>query len=196
MKKCIKLLCIAAVYLVSCYGIGQYRNIHNKNVDEVVNENKTEEISAEHSEEHQENTLDVWNNVVFEGVRNTEDTPWNFNAGVIDVDGNECFLLTPNTSMTLKDISKEATVSFEYEIHPWVRENSDGAGLLVWVLDSEDNILFEDNIIVENSVEWCTYELNIKEYPKAVSVKIYCNNGQNNDDSADWVILHGNEIND
>ncbi len=131
----------------------------------------------------------VWSDVTFEGQKEVDDTPWGFNAGVIDVDGDSCILLTPNTAVTLQNVVGEKKVSFDYQLHPWVKENSDGAGLLVRVLDEKGNILFEDSLQVDKDAAWSRYEVSLEEYPEAVSAKVYCNNGENGDDSADWVIL-------
>ncbi len=138
----------------------------------------------------------VWSDVTFEGQKEVDDTPWGFNAGVIDVDGDSCILLTPNTAVTLPNVVGEKKVSFDYQLHPWVKENSDGAGLLVRVLDEKGNILFEDSLQVDKDAAWSQYEVSLEEYPEAVSVKVYCNNGENGDDSADWVILRGRQEKD
>ncbi len=74
-------------------------------------------------------------------------------------------------------------------MHTWVKGNSDGAGLLVRLLDEKGSILFEDRLQVDKDAVWSRYEVSLEEYPEAVSVKVYCNNGENGDDSADWVIL-------
>lgn len=134
-------------------------------------------------------TAELWSSLTFEGQKEVDDTPWGYNAGIIDVDNDSCILLTPNTAVTINDISGEESISFAYELHPWVRENSDGAGLLVRLLDKDENILYEDNLTVSKDADWSSYELNMQAYPEVCAVKIYCNNGENNDDSADWVIL-------
>ncbi len=91
--------------------------------------------------------------------------------------------------MTLQNVAGEEKVSFEYQLHPWVKESSDGAGLLIKLLDENGDVLFEDSLQVSMDASWTNYEVSLEEYSGAVSVGIYCNNGENGDDSADWVIL-------
>jgi hypothetical protein len=168
MKKSVKLVAAVVVYLGVCYGIGQYR---------IISQN-TEEADV------------VGEQLVFEGASDTADTPWNITAGTFEMeDEGECILLTPNTAVELLDVEGVSEFSFSYEIHPWVSESSDGAGLILWCLDEKDDILFEDSIDVDSEVQWQEYTLKLDEIENASKIKIACNNGANDDDVCDWVVL-------
>lgn len=187
MKKNIKLLLIAALYLGVCYGVGQYRNSLKEGSDITQVDTATSEDKSIAEEKK------MWDNISFEGVKETTDTPWNFNAGIFDMEGEgECILLTPNTAVTVANLENMDKLSFQYEIHPWVKDASDGAGLLVWVLDKDNNIITESTVEVDTNSEWMKYELDLSEYDNAVSAKIQCNNGGNGDDAGDWVVLKKN----
>lgn len=190
MEKKIKLLLIVAVCIGACYGIGQYRNSLKENIgisqeDTVYSENENcseDEINEE-----------IWSNISFEGVKKTEDNPWNFNAGIFNMDGEgKCILLTPSTAVTVVNLENVDKLSFQYEIHPQVKDVSDGAELLIWGLDKDNNIICEFNVEVDANSEWKKYELDLNEYADVIAVKIQCNNGRNGDDSGDWVIIKGN----
>jgi hypothetical protein len=181
MKKSIKLVAAAVVYLGVCYGIGQYR---------VSQKNTVEADTAEAPSESETTQNTGWEQLSFEGAAATDDTPWNITAGTFEMDDEgECILLTPNTAVELSDVERVSELSFSYEIHPWVSESSDGAGLILWCLDEKDNILFEDSIVVDSEAQWQEYTLNLSEIENTSKVKIVCNNGENDDDVCDWVVL-------
>lgn len=135
-------------------------------------------------------TTTIWDTVSFDGNQETTDNPWGMTAGWFEMEGEgKCILLTPNTSVQLNDVDPNMTLSFDYEIHPWVKDKSDGVGVLVWVLDSEDSILFKEDISVNCQNEWQGYQLDISQYDGAAKVKLYCNNGENENDDGDWLII-------
>lgn len=124
---------------------------------------------------------------IFEGVQEFSGTPWNINAGkILMEDETTCLFLTPNTSV---EVALEENVCFSYRIHHWVSASSDGAGLMVWLLDEQNGILYEEEIFVDAEANWEKYKLNLENYPEAKKVKILCNNGKADDDSCDWVII-------
>lgn len=137
------------------------------------------------------NVLLHWNDfdIQFKNVNSSMDNPWGFNAGIID--DNEYIFLTPNTNVHFFNVSKSMlNEGFElyFEIHPWVSESSDGAGIIVWYLAEDNSIVEKDEFLVDSSASWqkhvikCTAE-------NVVGVQILCNNGQNDNDDADWVII-------
>lgn len=191
MKKSIKLLLIAVIYLSVCYGVGQYRNLLKEGADATESNTADSENAANSGE------TEMWDSISFEGVKETTDTPWNFNAGIFDMEGEgACILLTPNTAVTVANLEDIDSLSFRYEIHPWVKDASDGAGLLIWILDVDENIIDEFTAEVKCNNEWQNYELDLDKYENAESVKIQCNNGENGDDSGDWVVIKANKAED
>lgn len=194
MKKSTKILLIAAVYLGACYGIGQYRNSLKQEPVVLAGKESSAEQAAKTTETGiQDSALveeGIWSDAVFEGVKETTDTPWNFNAGIFTMDDvGSCVLLTPNTSVSLNIPQDADSLSICYEIHPWMKEISDGAGMVIWIMDKNDNILSESTVSVNAGDERQVCKLDLSELKDAYSIKILCNNGNNNDDSGDWVVI-------
>lgn len=132
----------------------------------------------------------IWESVSFEGNQETSDNPWGITAGWFEMENEgKCILLNPNTALMLEGLDQDKEISFQYELHPWVRENSDGAGALVWVLDHEDSILYEEEISISSQDDWEEYQLDLSQYDGAEKVKVLCNNGTNEDDSGDWLVI-------
>lgn len=128
--------------------------------------------------------------VQFDGVKTTEDTPWGFNAGIIDSDEqSQWILLNPNTSVLIYDAKDDMQSSLYARVHPWVAELSDGVGILVWYMDDEDNTVYQQEISVDNSDKWKPLNLDSDHFSEAASIKLLCNNGINNDDTGDWLII-------
>lgn len=183
MKNSLKWISIAAVYLIACYGIGQLRNsLQPKDVVAApVGESPAPAVLAED-----------WSDVQYASVQSTTDTPWGFNAGTISEDDvGTCSFLTPGTGLILPDVQGKETLSFQYKIHPQVASASDGAGLLIWIMDKDGTILQESDVPVSNEQEWTDYTVELSVYPQAASLQILCNNGENDDDAADWALIKG-----
>lgn len=130
-----------------------------------------------------------FSSVTFEGSQETADIPWGYTAGIIEDEQEECILLTPNTAVNLSGDTLPSTWTFRYRIHPWVDAMSDGAGLVIWVLDETDNILYSEEISVKTGGQWQDYSIDLHFWDNASKVKILCNNGPADNDECDWVIL-------
>ena len=127
--------------------------------------------------------------VKIEGNRKTDDNPWGYIAGVIDDDElGEVVLLNPNTSITFRNLSGDEKIEMEIGIYPLVASASDGAGLDVWFM-KDDDIIDKSFIDVANDSSWKDIKFSVKDYPMANGIKILCNNGKNDNDECDWVIL-------
>ena len=172
-----KLIVIFASFILSCtfaYVIGQKFVVPLRH-KEVVDENIK--------------TADSFVNLSFEGSQETFDNPWNTTAGWIDTEEDgRCIFLTPNTAVFF-EITGAETLVFDYELHPWVKENSDGAGILLWVMDEEDTILYQEEIFVDAKDSWKRVELDLRPYKSVGRIKMLCNNGKNEDDNGDWVLV-------
>ena len=77
MKKKIKLLMLAAIYLGICWGIGRFRQVKNF----VDSQGADQNMSLADQE-----TADVWKKAVFEGNQKTDDTPWGMTAGWFEME--------------------------------------------------------------------------------------------------------------
>lgn len=181
MKKKIKLLVLAAVYLGVCWGIGQFRQPKNSVDSQTADQNMP---SADRE------TAEVWKRVVFDGNQKTDDTPWGMTAGWFEMEkeGN-CILLLPDTAAIIEISEEDENVSFACQIHPWVKESSDGAGLLICICSADEKVLREEEIQIGNTDGWTEHITDLTEYPEAAVLKLSCNNGKNDNDSCDWVVL-------
>lgn len=183
MKKKYILAIAVVASLGLCWAIGQYTHRDVKQ----ENQNITGEAESV-TDENAGNTL--WDTAVFEGNVETTDNPWNMTVGWFDMEGEgKCILLNPNTAVVLDNIDQMEEINFSYEIHPWVRESSDGAGLLIWVLNKENDIIYEESIAVNNAEEWQEFKLDITPYEDKKKLKVFCNNGVAEEDNGDWVVI-------
>ncbi|MCM1100389.1 MAG: hypothetical protein NC079_12020 [Clostridium sp.] len=139
-------------------------------------------------------SFDVFSSATFEGSHATDDIPWGYTAGVFDMEQGECILLTPNTSVNLQGDNTLSSWTFEYRIHPWVEAGSDGAGLIIRILDAEENILYSEEIPVKIDGGWQTYSVDMSPYDTVSAVKIMCDNGSADNDECDWVILRAQGV--
>jgi len=195
MKKVIVVLIGVMVSLLFSWGVGQelkrYRDERQENIQsnestvaECLSHTKEDQITNLHFEENF--SMDF---VTFEGSQETSDNPWNTTAGWIDTEEDgRCIFLTPNTAVFFEVTASEILV-FDYEIHPWVKENSDGTGILLWVMDEEDTILYQEEILVSEKDSWKEFELDLRQYKGANKIKMFCNNGKYKDDNGDWVLV-------
>lgn len=165
---------------MGCYLIGQYR--YPDRGEQLVQAEQTQDENVNQS---------VWSefDLEFEGSEKTSDNPWGYTTGIIDTDfAGECILLNPNTSVTLNIPENLDSLNLAFKIHPWVAESSDGAGIIVQYLDLNQNIVKEICLDVINGEEWFSYSIeSIDE--NDTNVRLTCNNGKNNNDTADWVII-------
>lgn len=181
MKSKIKIFLIIAVYLTICYAIGQYRYSKQEVIDSHPDNNEVAQS------EWGDYSYDI------EGSSKTEDNPWGYTAGVISTDEwGECILLTPNTAFSFNNLKESTSISLQMQIHPWVAASSDGAGIDVWFLNDANEIVHEDSYEVKGSTDWVDINYNLWDYPGATKIKFSCNNGNENNDEADWVVFRIN----
>lgn len=127
----------------------------------------------------------------FEGVSKTEDNPWGVTAGVIQMEETgEAIFLTPRTNCLIQPV-EDQELRLEVGLHPSVRDVSDGANLIISTIGETDEIIEEMYIAVPPTAQWMQYTIHVAE--KAVCIKLLCENGDNNDDSGDWVIVRNYE---
>lgn len=50
-------------------------------------------------------------------------------------------------------------------------------------------ILSCEELEINAESDWEEYELDLKDYSDAINIKILCNNGNDDNDSGDWVII-------
>ena len=140
----------------------------------------------------------VWTgySISIDGSIATEENPWGYTAGIIDVEAlGECVLLYPNTSFTIENLGQESVINTSVMIHPWVAEYSDGAGVLIWIMDDDNNIIDQQEVDIDADSGCIDISIPLIQYESASKIRFMCNNGQNNDDSCDWVIFTSNITN-
>jgi len=189
-------------FLLLGYIIGQVRK--NIRADQKL-ETEISEVNEAVSDSSADNSLSIdgtnsydsvdaneWSsyNITFENSNKTTDTPWGYTAGIVEVDDiGKCAFLTPNTSFTLSDLDANSKISLQAKLHPWIAEQSDGAGVIVWIMDENGDIINVDKIDINNGDSWVNIQYSIGEYENASQIKFLCNNGKNDDDVCDWVIF-------
>ena len=191
------ILAAVVVSLSVCWGIGQALHkeeagdsVENQNIEDNQMEAVTNVDVETADSENSEKLASFADSIVFEGDKETSDNPWNITAGIIDVDDEkECIFLTPNTAANITGLESVNELEISYMLHPWVKEDSDGAGIIVSVFDKDNILLHEDNITVDADDDWKNYRLDKEQCKNANAFKLSCNNGGNNDDKCDWVIV-------
>lgn len=194
MKKYMTLLMAVVVSLSCCWFIGQKihqgkpkADVQSSSNEEIIQQSEIQETRELETIHEKDALADI---VDFDGANETSDNPWNVTAGMIDVENEgECIFLTPNTSAKIELTNQDKEVSFQYQIHPWMKETSSGAGIVIWVLDHQDTILCTEELEINAKNGWTEYKLDLEDYSDASNIKILCNNGDDDNDSGDWVII-------
>lgn len=134
---------------------------------------------------------DIWENISYRGNKIVTDNPWNMTVGEFEMeDEGMCIFLTPNTSMQIENRENQYDIiELMYQIHPAVKEVSDGAEILIWFLDDTEKVLFEEKVSVKPDDDWKQLKIDLEQHSEASKIEIFCNNGGNGNDNGDWVIV-------
>ncbi len=129
--------------------------------------------------------------VFFEESGPADDNPWGVTAGIIDSGGDgECILLTPGTAVDLMDMDLSVKFLFRMKIHPLTWEISDGVCLDISLLDKEDEILYQDTVLLESEENWSEYAADLSSYKEeAARIRVACRNAEEDHADGDWLIL-------
>ena len=201
---------ILIVLLCVCYLLGQSRNNQKlplegePEIDKVQqdlvtvtpaleNQDEGNSFGEDNKEGVSENKNPLWSKVLeFEGDVSADDNPWGTTAGYISIEDKNYIFLTPNTSVYLNDLNCAENLELSFGIYEAMSTYSDGAGLIIWILDANDNIIYEEEILVTNEV-WTDKYLLLSRYTEAERIKILCNNGTEDSDDGDWVLVEIDE---
>lgn len=137
--------------------------------------------------------IDNLNKVEIIGNYNTSDNPWGYAIGEINYEDKKSLLLTPNTGIQFTSEKQFTKIIIDAYLHPWVKSNSDGADLLITIVDIEGKILLE-KIIKIGQNESYLLEIGEDDYDKGSLIEITCGNGGNNDDQNDWLVIERLEL--
>ncbi|QUC66666.1 hypothetical protein [Aristaeella hokkaidonensis] len=154
---------LVVVWLVGCYFIGQ--SIHSNSA---TNDSKgTESASVETG--IKESAISIINAQQI----STDEIPWGFTAGVIsEEDGSNAWLLTPGTGLQV-EITEDVIV--RYEIHPWMKDTSDGASLRIEYNETNETLKAEQ--------DWKNY--SVPQSAHTVRIEVM----STDNDDGDWVII-------
>lgn len=195
MKKGIKLGAAVVLSLCLCWFVGQQL----KQARETKQEQNASAGQEQNGEEGREDGLQeaqpgAWSlaehmdNVVVNGLAESGDYPYGYNVGAIEDDEvGQAILLTPDTSIVLEGmLSGEAVLEIEYQIHPWVAADSDGAILNLDVTSAEETqkYTYEVSDTMQNQT------LSLSRFAgQEIRMEISVSNEEGNNESCDWVIL-------
>ena len=197
IKKSLTILLAAILSLSVCWFIGQKINPNfemNKEA-ELETSQLTESLSEQSVAPEETSNVSVdfqpdLDTIVYEGSTATGDNPWGITAGTIHLeDRGESIFLTPNTTALWDNVGQMEELSFSYELHPWIKESSDGAGLIIWLLDAQDNIIYTEELLLNASDSLKEFYMDLTQYEEVTRIKLLCNNGASGNDSGDWIIL-------
>ncbi len=137
------------------------------------------------------NDISRWSEFDIEiiGSKDTDENPWGYTAGVIEDDevGN-CILLTPESGVVINNVSNLTMISLQAKIHPWVAQNSDGAGVDITFLNSVGDTIEKDAVSINNGDNWVDIQYDLTRFPDLSKISFKCNGGTG-DYSSDWVVI-------
>lgn len=123
----------------------------------------------------------------------TDINPWGTNIGYIEYKEKEAIVLTTplETEIRLNNFNKEKTLSFDAEIHEWVRQYSDGCILIV-KMNGEEN--FEREYFIPGGMEE-TATIHVSIPIKGINqVSISYFNPEGTTQDCDWVVVQNVSI--
>lgn len=171
LNKC-KVVLLSILYLLICYILGHF----------ILKNNKSE---------NSYNTYGIYNqyNITFEGNNKTDDNPWGITAGFFEMENEgTCILLYPHNIAIFSVNNDGDDFSFDYTIHPWVKNSSDGAGLNISFVYLNGEVKNYD-IYIDSNDDWKTFSVKKDELLNIDRIKIEGNEGKENEDSCDWIVL-------
>lgn len=166
---------LVIVWLVGCYFIGQ--GVHPDSATDVSEE--AESVSVENGAKEEESVsaetgvkeADV--SIINAREVSSEEIPWGFTAGPISMeDGSDAWLLTPGTGLQM-EITEDVII--RYEIHPWMKDTSDGASLRIEYGETDETLTAEQ--------DWKNY--SVPQNAHNVRIEVI----STDNDDGDWVII-------
>ena len=128
--------------------------------------------------------------------QDTSDTPWGFTCGAIDYEGKTCLLMLPNAECSVKLKGTLETLSWTWQIHPWVAESSDGAAIHISITDeSTSEVLLEKDVDLKQSDKALSekLELNLTQ-EREYRVAIHADTGASGVADCDWLLFEALEV--
>ncbi len=127
--------------------------------------------------------------VTIRGRVESQEYPYGYNVGVIeDAQVKSAVMVTPGTDIVISGtMLEDAALDVEYEIHPWVIDNSDGANLNITVTSEKES----KEYVYEVSKKKRSQSISLKRFEgNDVKIKISVSNGKGKNENCDWVILN------
>lgn len=175
------ILTVCSFILLACWGIGRLLHPDNSILVE------TDDFEKQNEEEF------TWNDIVFENSNPTDENPWGFTAGIVDLDlGNEYILLSPDTSFVIPSASfykNDGKRLIKYTIYSQTQEGFGGVSLNICYLDEKKHCIFEEKIYAHNSDEFAEHLMISMEGTRISEIRIECNKENDKDSNCYWVLI-------
>ena len=204
-----KAVLIAISFCISCavaYGIGQgvvvpmtEKNQEKAEITENVDSN--DGVTENNKEGNDSGKAafcfaDEFDTLDFQGKKevSTSDNPWGSTIAKIEEDTlGTSIMMTPNTYMTASyHVSDKEVLQWNYGIHPWVRENSDGLTMHIRIYTTDmENAEFSKDYKVDTRTDYQSERLPLEQFKgQDIKITFSVGNGENNDSSGDWLVLN------
>lgn len=191
-----RLIAIFLCFFLSCtaaYLIGQNIVLPLTHKDDISVQENDKEITGESIAF---SFVDNFDNLYFEGKRDVskEENPWGSTIAKIEDDSiGTSIMMVQDTGMSIDyHVKGNESISWLYNIHPWVSEASDGMSLYVRIyMKDSDMPILRRSYMVEPNDNYVSAELPLNEYKdKDIVISFSTDNGGNGDSAGDWLVLN------
>lgn len=182
-----KLVVILISFILSCsaaYAVGQKVVLPLSHKSVADTDVKTEYSFADH-----------FDSLTFENKKevDTVDIPWGSTvARIQDEEAGPSIMMVQGTGLRAEyHVKENESIRWDYAIHPWVSENSDGMTLYVRVYAAgNENAGLRRSYIVKPDDGYTSVVLPLNEFTdQDVTIYFSADNGGNGDDAGDWLVL-------
>lgn len=139
--------------------------------------------------------VDHFDSLSFENKRevNTTDIPWGSTiARIQDEEAGPSIMMVQGTGLqTEYHVKENESIQWNYAIHPWVSQYSDGMTLYVRVYAvGNENAGLRRSYIVKPGDEYTSVDLSLNEFANQdVMISFAVDDGGNGDAAGDWLVL-------
>ena len=139
--------------------------------------------------------VDHFDSLSFENKRevNTTDIPWGSTiARIQDEEAGPSIMMVQGTGLqTEYHVKENESIQWNYAIHPWVSQYSDGMTLYVRVyVVGNENVGLRRSYIVKPGDEYTSVDLSLNEFANQdVMISFAADDGGNGDAAGDWLVL-------
>lgn len=184
-----KWVVILSCFIISCttaYLIGQFVVVPLTQKDDIQNNDEIIKYRF----------VDNFEDLSFEGKKDvdTSENPWGSTVAKIEVeDVGTSIMMSQGTGMSTKyHADGNESIQWNYSIHPWVSEYSDGMSLYIRVYaDDKENARLRRSYIIKPDDEYISVSLSLSEFAdEDITISFSVDNGGNGDSAGDWLVLN------